>query len=75
MRTVSLAEAVYRSFFAVFAVPLFFANRNLVYLDFMLSPTVQELALRDSYIPIGDMQLPQVALAGPAPSRDLPVIA
>jgi phosphate transport system substrate-binding protein len=32
------------------------------FLDFMLSSTVRELALQKNYIPIGDMQLPQVTL-------------
>jgi phosphate transport system substrate-binding protein len=32
------------------------------FLDFMLSPTVQQLAQRDGYIPIADMKLPQLAL-------------
>lgn len=36
------------------------------FLEFMLSSTVQELAQRDSYIPIGDMKLPQVTLTRPA---------
>jgi phosphate transport system substrate-binding protein len=36
------------------------------FLEFMLSPAVQELAQKDSYIPIGDMKLPQVALTRPA---------
>ena len=32
------------------------------FLDFMLSSTIQQLAQRDGYIPIGDMKLPQVTL-------------
>jgi len=45
------------------------------FLDFMLSPTVRELALQNNYIPIGDMKLPQVKLAIHADGIPLSTIA
>jgi phosphate transport system substrate-binding protein len=45
------------------------------FLDFMLSPTIQQLAQHDGYIPIGDMKLPQVTLTegagGTSPAPEL----
>jgi phosphate transport system substrate-binding protein len=45
------------------------------FLDFMLSPTVQELALQKSYIPIKDMPLPQVTPTTSTTVRDEPIVA
>jgi phosphate transport system substrate-binding protein len=42
------------------------------FLDFMLSPTVRDFARQKNYIPIGDMQLPKVALTKHAVDRDTP---
>jgi len=45
------------------------------FLDFMLSPTVRELALQKNYIPIGDMQLPRIALTKHVVGRDSSSVA
>lgn len=45
------------------------------FLDFMLSPTVRELAQHNSYIPIGDMKLPQVALITRTDGSSSPMVA
>jgi len=45
------------------------------FLDFMLSPTAQELAVQKSYIPIRDMPLPQVALTRATDGSRSPSVA
>jgi phosphate transport system substrate-binding protein len=45
------------------------------FLDFMLSPTVRGLAQRNSYIPIGDMKLPQVGLTTRTAGISAPLVA